>query len=777
MCKKSIYKKNFLLCTIAGTLIFSYSHPTYANTSPPQISMFRASKGEEKSSNNVFVRNVFTTAVAYEGGVGIITNSILRSDSAVFSATTHGRIHAKNIIGKSNSKGLLIANGRINVEDSIITVSGHHKSSGIVFDHIIASNPKEGEKVVNQVTFNNTKLHVKNGIGILGPHYSGVVAEIHLKDSEIRADLLLKNKTEERGAQPGKLSLTADHSILEGKVKAYPQNTTIFTLNNNSTWYLKLNQFDMDKERENKLYQVEKFSHVDQQTYSVVSILNLNDSSVIFKEPHTQKKGTYQILSIGQVSETSQPQKNETPNVSAVYNATGNAEIHFNTEWSDGLSKEQQKTDRLLVRGNVSGTTTVRFNNLLKGDEAPVEGSVPSNMRGLSLVQVFGEVNENAFRLANGYTTMGGLPYKYVLNAYGPRASRGEANTEQSLLEDNENFWDFRLQSATLDRESKVKALVPQVASYLVMPNALFSAGFIDINNQNTLLDNIQTTEIGTKNRVKRGFFFSSYGSKIALSSGRNPLQYGYGANIRYAALRAGITLATLEDQNSVTSFGFLGTYGKLAFTPKDIEGAAKSILDKWSFTTFASMKHNSGMYFNALFSYGSIKGNIASSFIGNTAKLDNTGTFKASAAVGQKLETGTKGLIFEPQAQLIYQRLMLSTFSDIDGFNVNMGTPHQWLVRIGGRLTQTALPIKNGDHISFYGKFNIIRVFDKNSTIEIGDTFHLDSMGASAEGGLGVNAQLSQCLALHADVNYQHKLQKAGVSGVQLSAGMRYHF
>ncbi|WP_273760319.1 autotransporter outer membrane beta-barrel domain-containing protein, partial [Bartonella sp. ML70XJBT.G] len=44
-------------------------------------------------------------------------------------------------------------------------------------------------------------------------------------------------------------------------------------------------------------------------------------------------------------------------------------------------------------------------------------------------------------------------------------------------------------------------------------------------------------------------------------------------------------------------------------------------------------------------------------------------------------------------------------------------------------------------------------------------------------EGGLGVNAQLSQKFTLHADVNYQHKLQKAGVSGVNVSGGMRYRF
>ncbi|EJF86044.1 hypothetical protein ME1_01425, partial [Bartonella vinsonii subsp. arupensis OK-94-513] len=30
----------------------------------------------------------------------------------------------------------------------------------------------------------------------------------------------------------------------------------------------------------------------------------------------------------------------------------------------------------------------------------------------------------------------------------------------------------------------------------------------------------------------------------------------------------------------------------------------------------------------------------------------------------------------------------MLGSFSDVDGFEVNMGNPHQWMIRVGGRLT-----------------------------------------------------------------------------------------
>ncbi len=207
------------------------------------------------------------------------------------------------------------------------------------------------------------------------------------------------------------------------------------------------------------------------------------------------------------------------------------------------------------------------------------------------------------------------------------------------------------------------------------------------------------------------------------------------------------------------------------------MEGSEKSTLNKWSLTAYGSVHHNNGMYVNAFFSYGALKGNITTALIGNTAKVDNTETLSASAIVGQKIITGIEKLIFEPQAQLVYQRLVLGSFSDIDGFKANMCNPQQLLVRIGGRLMQTMLPIE-GDHtVSFYGKFNILKAFGDKGTIQVGNTFHLDSMGASLEGGLGVNAHLSQNIVLHGDVSYQRNIKKSGISGTNFSGGIRYRF
>ncbi|EJF78832.1 hypothetical protein MCQ_01211 [Candidatus Bartonella washoeensis Sb944nv] len=684
MCKKSIYKRSFLLCTIAGTLIFSHFRPTYADTSPAEMTVLRADKrGEEKTFSNVIVRSRGPGASADDKSTLTITNATIQTELAAFSVSTGGRIYAKEVEASTRYSGLETRNGIINVEDSIIAVK-KGGGGGIVFYETPQNKVEEGEQVINKVNLKSTKLLVEDGVGIRGPYGSKAVAEVHLKDSEIHADVLLRNKTRrmyyDEDTLPVSLTLTADNSVIEGRARTLKINTTVLTLSNNSKWYLKVSQEDVDTDFSTFNFDL---SDIKQRALSTVSVLNLNDSSIIFNAPYALAKSQYQTLSVGRTAEVYKSKDNMVPTVETAYHATGNARIYFNTQWSDGLPKEQQKTDRLLIHGNVSGTTTINFNNLSNNEKQKVENevknSVASNMRGISLIQVSGKADENSFKLENGYITMDGLPYKYTLNAYGPTSSRGEANEQQSVLgevsqeseentlkdytsyvikgkvlegvpENNKaasapnhrevdsvqnrlkkgnNFWDFRLQSATLESAAEIKALVPQVASYLVMPQALFSAGLSDVSNQNALLDNMRAMDFGAKDNKKRGIFLSTHGNKVTLSSNRNPLQYGYGADVQYTAVQAGITL-------------------------EDMEGADKSTLDKWLLSAYGSVRHNSGIYVNALFSYAALQGNITTTPRGNTASLDDKNTLSASATVGQKLATHVKGVVLEPQAQYV---------------------------------------------------------------------------------------------------------------------------
>ncbi|MCZ2158915.1 autotransporter outer membrane beta-barrel domain-containing protein [Bartonella sp. 220] len=746
-----------------------------------------------KDNETVTLRDVniydkyFAVYVEGKNSVAQIRGGTVAAGFVALSTTEGGTIDASNIVATAETAGLVSSNGTIKLKDSTVYVTGLYKSDGIVLKDALsyvlenqdirdaeqdirnaeekADAASKEQNIANRITLENTKLFVENGIGI-GVYGKYINNEINLKNSEIHADVLLKSET----AAP--LLLTANHSLLEGRVRTSEESKIVFDFTNGSKWLLKASKNAINNDKEPTDYA--QFGS-DEKSFSNLSALKLTDSMIMFEKP---TEGKYQTLFIG-----SHPQReNENSNAPVVYSAKGSTALHLNSQWSSSSPIEEQKTDRVVIHGDVSGNTVVHV-NLLKKEKKITESSsvrgehmisLPLETHGISLIQVFGKADETSFKLAGDYMTREGLPYKYILTGYAP----GTSHASQNLLGKNDrNFWDFRLQNAYLDKDKKVRALLPQVANYLVMPNALFSAGFADVNNQNVLLDNMGTAVFGTEKNKKNGIFLSSYGEKVTLFSNRAPLHYGYGADVNYTGLQLGVVLATLEGEDIRTHFGLLGTYGKLGFTPKDMEDSEKTTLDKWSLTAYSGIQHSNGLYVNALLSYGTLKGNITTALVGNAVKLDGTETLNISATVGQKITTGTKGLMFEPQAQFIYQNLIFDVLSDANGLEIDMGNPRQWLVRMGGRLTQTLTSEEEANTFSFYGKLNILKAFADGETIKIADTFYLDPTGTAIEGGIGVNATLSQNIALHGDISYRHKLQKAGVSGTNFSGGISYRF
>lgn len=705
------------------------------------------------------------------------------------SVSEGGKIEATDITVTAETAALVNIEGTINLTDSSIHVTGKSEANGIIFRNNLYRAPQkrrprnaernantiQEQDITGKVNLENTKLFVENGTGIslYGTNTSG---EVSLKNSEIHADILSKNIKNGSGAT-NSFTLVADHSSLEGRVRTSRDNRTSFDLKEGTKWLLKPNKNTANNDRISEddtiSYDYRQFG-LDEKSFSNLSVLRLTNSAIMFDKP---MEGHYQTLFIG----PQLPKEDGIAHTEAVYSATGVAEIYVNTQWNKYSPITEQQTDRVVINGDVSGNTIVHI-NLQETDKTITDGSVvwgeqmtplPLGTHGVSIIQVSGQANENSFALARNYMTIGGQPYKYVLKGYKP----GTSHESQSLFGKSNNFWDFRLQNAYIDKDKKVRALLPQVANYLTLPNTLFSSGFADVNNQNRLLDAIRTTVFGAADHKQHNLFFSSYGEKVTLSSNRGPLRYGYDADVNYKALQLGVILTTSESKDISAHFGLLGTYGKLAFTPKEMQDSEKTTLDKWSLAAYSTIEHSNGLYLNSLLSYGRLKGNVTTALVGNAAKLDGTEILNLSATLGQKLATSIKGLVFEPQAQLIYQNLMFDIFSDANGLKVDMGNPRQWLIRFGGRLTKTITAVEESKAVSFYGKMNVIRTFGDGKTIKIADTFDLDPTGSSIEGGMGVNAYLSQKIVLNADISYRQKLQKTGVSGTNISGGIRYHF
>lgn len=131
----------------------------------------------------------------------------------------------------------------------------------------------------------------------------------------------------------------------------------------------------------------------------------------------------------------------KTVNVAGDFLGSGGTVV-MNTFLNSGGPMALQSTDRLLIQGNVSGTTLVRVNGLGTGGQT---GN--TNISGISLIQVAGTSTENAFALQGGYVAAG--PFQYRLYAYGPGASNGAASADQALVANAGSNWDYRLQNPT----------------------------------------------------------------------------------------------------------------------------------------------------------------------------------------------------------------------------------------------------------------------------------------------------------------------------------------
>ncbi|PIT68848.1 autotransporter outer membrane beta-barrel domain-containing protein [Bartonella tribocorum] len=737
-------------------------------------------------------------SITETGGQGL---SIGDSENSAFHVSGVGAIHfEKGKVKLANAHGFSMHGDNINmngnmdgrhisIEDSTVLVEsdtayGLRFREGLGDKNKIGSLPKTSLPVRSNVSLLRTTFRVPNSIAIHS-RKSGAVVKL-LDKSELSGDLLLKAEGDSL------VRILANDSMLVGGVRVDESSFAEFRLRDGSKWTL--------SRPKNKTLQVPSSIGV-----SSISLIHLIDSSIVFEKPTDNATNDYQTLHIG---------KGE----GVVYKAQGDAHIYLNTYLNKGGDIRNQKTDRLLIHGDVEGETVIHVQSV-SGSPGGGTGH-HGNDKGISIIQVSGKAEKDSFQLDGDYVALEGLPYQYKLYAYGPNSELGKASASQRLVEGNGDFWDFRLENGYIDSDptskptqnskfvsasrpnqgdkavvsmssadsfSKiedvsssrrgVRSVVPQVPTYLLLPNSLLQAGLIDISNQNKQLETQRANPRGVLEiRANPASFLRGYGGSYHYTSDLSALEYGYGGDLGYYALEAGVLLQKIENVENVISFGIMGSYGKLSLQPLNVEQSQKSTFDKWTATVYGSMQHDTGFYVDGLASYGLFKGDVMTTARGKTATLKGN-PLSLSLMSGKKVVTGYEGVVFDPQVQVVYQHLWFDEARDIDNFNIEMDKLDQWMVRIGGRLTKTlAVPEKDRD-VSFYGKVHFAHDFGKERSVRFKDSFQLGVFGSSLEAGLGLNARLSEKIAFHGDLVYQHKLSKGGFSGISFSGGLRYRF
>ncbi|GAA5109163.1 autotransporter outer membrane beta-barrel domain-containing protein [Bartonella jaculi] len=856
-------------------------------------------KGKKESSKvNGIERDVIPEAFEiYQAG-----DVHLRSSSLQL-ADMHGFL-IKNFSGYLDANGNLIQkNGSldnfkktdIKIERSNISVQGEgtyglyfHLLSPKEFAEILGQNNEQSSEAQTIITgaasvyLKKTNFAVPDGIAIYVTGADGYGAENTIELSEetkVSGDLLLKAENN------ASISLKADASTLKGGMRAEDVSIVDLQLLHGSTWFLTKRKHKGSQELDS--------------TDSLLSSLSLSDSTLVFDQDVSHG---YQTLRIGKEMDRGEIESVDIDKIKGTviyegkykeaYNAQGNVQIKLSTFLDNDGSFVPQKTDRILIYGDVSGTTLVDMQNMQNLKKTSDKKVFEGRDQSISLIQVSGSAQEDSFKLINSYTTVNGFPYQYRLRGYGPSSSFGEADVTQRLVAGEGDFWDFRLEgiyikpdpiaptpidpiptpstpispapppsvpsdpveprpidptptSSTpispapplsvpsdpveprpidptptpstpvspapppsvpsdpveprpidptpipsvpedpspvpvepaIQPEPRIRAVVPQLPTYLLLPNALFQAGFMDLTTQNKKLK----TRRSASSRFLKGdeitaLFVCGYGGTYHYASNLSAFEYGYGAEFDYNAFEAGVLLKKIESLYSRTFFGLMGTYGNFSLHPQNVEQSKKSRFDKWSVAAYGSQQHDMGFYMDEVFSYGLFRGDVFTLARGKTTTLKGK-QLNASMTSGKAFTIGHKGVIFDPQVQLIYQHLQFDRVYDVDNIDVDMGKFAQWTGRIGARLSKTLSTSKIGRIVSFYSTLYFSHSFGDRQFVHFKDAFQLGSFGSSVEAGLGFNARLSAKFALYGDLSYQHKLTKAGFSGVSFSGSLRYRF
>ncbi|MET3590437.1 hypothetical protein ABID23_001547, partial [Bartonella silvatica] len=431
------------------------------------------------------------------------TNGDVTTDAnALWVKSTASGVEASSSRRKRSSD-ILPAVNRANIESSTVKVEGD-KSYGIYFDgkgqqeidqrnrnkvlgKIIAESSGKGYsaeevsvvkrsaeplyertpiKITGEVSLKKTIFEVTKSVAVYGNNSSG---HLSLENkTELSGDVLLK-------AEDGSnILVSVDDSIIAGEAYVDSRSYAKLDLVNGSTWLLKKAAY-------------KRWSPPDLECVgSCISSVSLTDSRIEFEPLDSEDQyklplpGQYQTLRIGRGEGT-------------VYRAHGNASINLNARLNPDDSNDKQLSDRLVIHGDIEGKTTVHILGT-SGNKEEVR-DIAEVSQSISIIQVYGQAEHDSFQLDGDYVALQNSPYKYTLRSYSPEMTLKQEYSYQKFLKDGGTFWDFRLENQyvksaisevrSIHLGNSVRSVVPQVPTYLLLPNSIFHAGLMDISSQN----------------------------------------------------------------------------------------------------------------------------------------------------------------------------------------------------------------------------------------------------------------------------------------------------
>jgi outer membrane autotransporter protein len=466
---------------------------------------------------------------------------------------------------------------------------------------------------------------------------------------------------------------------------------------------------------------------------------------------------------------------------------TGGGTLNMRTELNGGGAVGDQHTDRLLIIGNVSGTTTITLTPSGSGADTQL-GNTPISATGISLVQVKGQSSADAFKLAQGYVAAGA--YQYRLFDYGPGSVNGAPS--QSLLSNGQTpDWDYRLQTTCVDPDGAFHpagasscssgdnnnhghtALVPQASSYLSAPLALQNYEAVIMDNLVRRLGDVRRDRYEQPDDTAEMFVRTlNDHSAYAPDRGFGSDQYNFNQNIN--ALQIGGNWLHLTGANQDLRLGGAVTTGSTSLSPKtpQIEGS------QTSFTTHnvaltATWRNAEGWFADGVIAGGHYSGTVQTDASRHAGTITANGR-DLSLEVGRNIPLA-HGFEIEPDAQVLGQSLSFRGRQDLDGVYAHPGNFRAWTGRLGVRL---AMPVAGTVSWMPYVRVDYRRTWMGRRDSQLADqSFVLAQPGSGIQLGMGASGMISTHFSLYGEVSGQGRSGRYGFSGIEGTLGLRYRF
>ncbi|MCW1243006.1 autotransporter outer membrane beta-barrel domain-containing protein [Pseudomonas sp. SAICEU22] len=197
---------------------------------------------------------------------------------------------------------------------------------------------------------------------------------------------------------------------------------------------------------------------------------------------------------------------------------------------------------------------------------------------------------------------------------------------------------------------------------------------------------------------------------------------------------------------------------------------AGKVELDGDSYGLYWTLIAPSGGYLDAVVMGTRLNGDNRSE---RGMKIDNRGR-----ALTLSMEAGypfavTRDWVFEPQAQVIHQRISLD--SQDDGISkVEFDSDSAWTGRLGARLKGSYLV--SGLPVEPYLRANLWHTFSGTDSVTFDDTQRIETeqRASTADLGVGVNVSLATSVSAYAGVDYSNNLDSNQQRSVAGNVGVR---